>query len=305
MYLRSSIEAMLKNNKDIKSLIYIVITTSLFLFLWTQGKAMNKGLFTVLYIWFLFMSISVAVMAHNHNHLPMWKSKIMNILTDNWLTVFYGFPVFAWIPTHNANHHKFVNKEPDYTRTWRFTERNNLFTVLTYPSVSGFFQQSVVMNHFKETFSRNKNKFFLYGLQFVVLISWIVGAFVIGGWEKALVYVVLPQQLSLFSVLLFNYVQHVHADEETKYNSSRNFTGILNFLLFNNGLHTIHHIHPTIHWSETPQEHAKIEHLIDDSLIESSFWYFLFKSYILGIFMPKYKTKSMRVARLSSAAQQQ
>lgn len=296
---------MLKNNKDIKSLIYIVITTSLFLFLWTQGKAMNKGLFTVLYIWFLFMSISVAVMAHNHNHLPMWKSKIMNILTDNWLTVFYGFPVFAWIPTHNANHHKFVNKEPDYTRTWRFTERNNLFTVLTYPSVSGFFQQSVVMNHFKETFSRNKYKFFLYGLQFVVLISWIVGAFVIGGWEKALVYVVLPQQLSLFSVLLFNYVQHVHADEETKYNSSRNFTGILNFLLFNNGLHTIHHIHPTIHWSETPQEHAKIEHLIDDSLIESSFWYFLFKSYILGIFMPKYKTKSMRVARLSSAAQQQ
>ena len=296
---------MLKNNKDIKSLIYIVITTSLFLFLWTQGKAMNKGLFAVLYIGFLFMSISVAVMAHNHNHLPMWKSKIMNILTDNWLTVFYGFPVFAWIPTHNANHHKFVNKEPDYTRTWRFTERNNLFTVLTYPSVSGFFQQSVVMNHFKETFSRNKNKFFLYGLQFVVLISWIVGAFVIGGWEKALIYVVLPQQLSLFSVLLFNYVQHVHADEETKYNSSRNFTGILNFLLFNNGLHTIHHIHPTIHWSETPQEHAKIEHLIDDSLIESSFWYFLYKSYILGIFMPKYKTKSMRVARFSSAAQQQ
>jgi fatty acid desaturase len=305
MYLRGSIKAMLKNNKDIKSLIYIVITTSLFLFLWTQGKAMNKGLFTVLYIWFLFMSISVAVMAHNHNHLPMWKSKIMNILTDNWLTVFYGFPVFAWIPTHNANHHKFVNKEPDYTRTWRFTERNNLFTVLTYPSVSGFFQQSVVMNHFKETFSRNKYKFFLYGLQFVVLISWIAGAFIIGGWEKALIYVVLPQQLSLFSVLLFNYVQHVHADEETKYNSSRNFTGILNFLLFNNGLHTIHHIHPTIHWSETPQEHAKIEHLIDDSLIESSFWYFLYKSYILGIFMPKYKTKSMRVARLSSAAQQQ
>jgi len=296
---------MLKNNKDFKSLIYIVITTSLFLFLWTQGKAMNNGLFTVLYIWFLFMSISVAVMAHNHNHLPMWKSKIMNILTDNWLTVFYGFPVFAWIPTHNANHHKFVNKEPDYTRTWRFTERNNLFTVLTYPSVSGFFQQSVVMNHFKETFSRNKYKFFLYGLQFVVLISWIAGAFIIGGWEKALIYVVLPQQLSLFSVLLFNYVQHVHADEETKYNSSRNFTGILNFLLFNNGLHTIHHIHPTIHWSETPQEHAKIEHLIDDSLIESSFWYFLYKSYILGIFMPKYKTKSMRVARLSSAAQQQ
>ena len=257
-------------------------------------------LFVPIYTWFMFMSVSVAVMAHNHNHLPMWKSKFMNVLTDNWLTVFYGFPVFAWIPTHNANHHKYVNTDPDYTKTWRFTERNNLLTVLTYPSISGFYQQSVVMTHYKETFSRNAEKFILYTLQFVILISWIAGAFIFGGWEKALVYVVLPQQFSLFSVLLFNYVQHVHADEETKYNSSRNFTGILNSMLFNNGLHTIHHLHPTLHWSESPAEHAKIEHLIDDSLIEPSFWGYLFKSYIIGMFVPSYKTKSMRVARLES-----
>lgn len=291
---------MLKNNKDIKAILYMITTTVLFIILWTKGDAMTTWAFAPLYVWFLFMAVSVAVMAHNHNHLPMWKKKFMNVLTDNWLTVFYGFPVFAWIPTHNANHHKYVNTDPDYTKTWRFTERNNLFTVLTYPSVSGFFQQSVVMTHFKETFGRNKQKFILYSLQFIVLISWIVGAFYFGGWEKAVIYVVLPQQFSLFSVLLFNYVQHVHADEESKYNSSRNFTGILNAMLFNNGLHTIHHLHPTLHWSESPEEHAKIEHLIDDSLIESSFWGYLFKSYILGVFIPKYKTKSMRVARISA-----
>ena len=291
---------MLKNNKDIKAILYMITTTALFIILWTKGEAMTTWAFAPLYVWFLFMAVSVAVMAHNHNHLPMWKKKFMNVLTDNWLTVFYGFPVFAWIPTHNANHHKYVNNDPDYTKTWRFTERNNLFTVLTYPSVSGFFQQSVVMTHFKETFGRNKEKFILYSLQFIVLISWIVGAFYFGGWEKAVVYVVLPQQFSLFSVLLFNYVQHVHADEESKYNSSRNFTGILNAMLFNNGLHTIHHLHPTLHWSESPEEHAKIEHLIDDSLIESSFWGYLFKSYILGMFIPKYKTQSMRVARIAA-----
>ena len=71
-------------------------------------------------------------------------------------------------------------------------------------------------------------------------------------------------------------------------------------MLFNNGLHTIHHLHPTLHWSESPAEHAKIEHLIDDSLIEPSFWGYLFKSYIIGMFVPSYKTKSMRVARLES-----
>jgi len=291
---------MLKNKNDYKTVAYMIVTTLLFILLWTNGPSLNYWLFTPLYITFLFFSVSVAVMAHNHNHLPMWKNKWMNVLTDNWLTVFYGFPVFAWIPTHNANHHKYVNKDPDYTKTWRFTEKNNLLTVLTYPTISGSYQQSVVMTFYKDTFGRNKEKFFLYTLQFAILISWIVAAFLLGGWQKALIYVVLPQQFALFSVLLFNYVQHVHADEESKFNGSRNFTGILNTMLFNNGLHTVHHLHPTSHWSEANEEHAKIEHKIDPSLIETSFWGFLFRVYILGLFSDKYKTKSMRVERMAN-----
>lgn len=290
---------MLKNSKDLKSLLYMLFTSILFIFLWKQGAELNSLLFGVAYITFLFLSVSVAVMAHNHNHLSMWKNKWMNIITDNWLTVFYGFPVFAWIPTHNANHHKYTNTDPDYTKTWRYTERNNLFTLLTYPSISGIFQQSVVMTHWKETYSRNKEKFFLYTLQFIFLISWIA-VFMLIDWRKGLLYVVLPQQFSLFSVLLFNYVQHVHADEETKYNSSRNFGGILNTMLFNNGYHTVHHLYPNLHWSETPEEHAKIEHLIDDSLMESGFWPYIFRAYVLALFIPKYRTSSMRVARMEA-----
>lgn len=289
---------MLKNKNDIKSLMYMLVTSVLFAVLWTKGAEMSLWVQIPLYIWFMFMSVSVAVMAHNHNHLSMWKNKYMNILTDNWLTVFYGFPVFAWIPTHNTNHHKYVNKEPDYTKTWRFTEKNNLFTVLTYPSVSGFYQQSVVGSHYFETYSRNKEKFFWYTIQILCLVVWIA-AFAIMDWRKALLYVVAPQQFSLFSVLLFNYVQHVHADEETKYNSSRNFMGLLNIMLFNNGLHTVHHLYPSVHWSALPEHHENVKHEIDDSLIESGFWSYMFKSYVLGLFIPKYRTKSMRVARLN------
>jgi len=87
---------MLKHNADIKSLIYIFITTAMFITQW-----MWIGVNPFIYTWFLFMSVAVSVMTHNHNHLPMWRSKTMNILTDWWLTVFYGFPIFAWIPTHN------------------------------------------------------------------------------------------------------------------------------------------------------------------------------------------------------------
>lgn len=39
--------------------------------------------------------------------------------------------------------------------------------------------------------------------------------------------------------------QHDGCDENSKYNFSRNFVGKwFNFLLFNNGYHTIHHMSP-------------------------------------------------------------
>ena len=71
----------------------------------------------------------------------MWKNNTLNIITDNILTVLYGFPVFAWIPTHNTNHHVHINKDPDYTKTYMISEKNNLLTLMIYPSISGAVQQ--------------------------------------------------------------------------------------------------------------------------------------------------------------------
>ena len=283
---------MLKYRADLKSLLYMGITTSLFIFLW---NAESFNIF--LYLWHLFMAVSVSVMAHNHNHLPMWHSKAMNTITDWWITCFYGFPIFAWTPTHNQNHHKFVNKEPDYTKTYRYSEKNNFLTFMTYPSVSGYFQQSALLNYLKDRYKKNRTAFWMCILQIVILVSWIA-FFLILDWKKALIYVVAPQQVSLFAVLIFNYIQHVHADEESDYNHSRNIVGSLNFFLFNNGLHTAHHMKANLHWSLLPEAHAKIEPLIDPSLNERSFWWYVFRVYILGMFGKRFRTKSMRLERM-------
>jgi len=284
----------LRYKADVKTIIYMIITTTLFIAQWTV-----IGLSPAFYIIYLFMSVSVAVMVHNHNHLPIWRSNTTNIITDLWLTVFYGFPVFAWIPTHNKNHHKLNNREGDYTITYRFSEKNNLMTLLTYPSISGFYQQKAIKLYLKEKYQTNKKRFYQCILQYVVLALWIAAAFLID-WKKALWFVIIPQQVALFSVLIFNYIQHVHANEESEYNHSRNFVGGLNFFLFNNGLHTTHHDKAGLHWSKVPEEHKKIEHLIDDSLKEKSFWGYIFRSYILGLFNKKYKTDSMRLQRIES-----
>lgn len=285
---------MLRYKADIKTLIYAFLTTALFVIQWKV-----TGFNPFIYFVYLFFSIAVAVITHNHNHVQIWKNKVMNVLTDWWLTVFYGFPVFAWIPTHNKNHHKLNNRIGDYTITYRFSEKNNMVTLLTYPTISGFYQQKAIREYLKELWKNKRSRFFLCVSQYGILVLWIAAALFLD-WKKALLFVVIPQQVSLFSVLIFNYVQHVHANEESEYNHSRNFTGLLNFMLFNNGYHTIHHDKAGLHWSVTPVEHKKIEHLIDESLIERSFWWYIFRNYVLGFFAKSFKTNSMRLERIEN-----
>ena len=283
---------MLKHNADIKSLIYIFITTAMFITQWVW-----IGVNPFIYAWFLFMSVAVSVMTHNHNHLPMWRSKTMNILTDWWLTVFYGFPIFAWIPTHNKNHHRFNNREGDDSITYRVSEKNNFLTLISYPTISGYYQQKAIFGYLKEMKANNKEKYWVCISQYAVLVLWIAGALLID-WQKALLLVIIPQQVSLFSVLIFNYVQHVHANEESEWNHSRNFTGFLNFLLFNNGYHTIHHHKAGLHWYKVPEAHKEIENNINPILLERSFWWYIIRSYFLSVFIPKFRTNSMRLERI-------
>ena len=283
---------MLKNSADIKSLIYILITTALFVAQWVF-----IGVNTFIYTWYLFMSVAVSVMTHNHNHLPMWQSKTLNTITDWWLTIFYGFPIFAWIPTHNKNHHRFNNREGDDSITYRVSERNNFLTLISYPTISGYYQQKAIFGYLKDLKANNKEKYWLCISQYVILFLWIAGALLID-WQKALLFVIIPQQVSLFSVLIFNYVQHVHANEESEWNHSRNFTGFLNFMLFNNGFHTIHHHKAGLHWYKVPEAHKEIKDNINPILMERSFWWYIVRVYILSIFIPKFRTNSMRLERI-------
>ncbi len=286
---------MLRHKADIKFVLYMIATTGLLFWQWSLDHV-NWGLFTLA----CFMGVSVSTMAHNHNHLRVWKSKALNVFTDHWITLFYGFPSFAWIPTHNMNHHKLNNREGDYTKTYRFSEKNNLVTLLTYPSISGYYQQPAVMGYMKKLWNgKNRRRFWSYFAQAVSLVIFLGVALVLD-WKKALLYIFIPQQCSLFAVLIFNYVQHVHTDEQSKYNHSRNFVGWgLNAFLFNNGYHFVHHEQPGLHWSKAPAAHAAVADKIDPVLNEQSFFWYLLRVYVLGIFVPSFRTRSMRLARIA------
>ena len=171
---------------------------------------------------------------------------------------------------------------------------------MTYPTISSYFQQTPIYAYLRELRQTNKTDFFLYLMQYVTLGVYLI-ALLLLDWQKALLFVIVPHQIALYSVMIFNYVQHVHADEESDYNHSRNFLGLTNQMLFNNGYHTIHHLRASIHWSELPEAHRKIEHLIDPKLNERSFWGYIFRNYFIGMFAKTKRTRSMRLERLAKA----
>lgn len=281
---------------DRRTLAYMAVTTALLVTQWNLAAFQP-----ILYLWSLFMAVSVAIIAHNHNHVPIWRSRLLNIATDYWLTLFYGFPAFGWIPTHNKNHHFLNNKEGDYTITYRVSEKNNILTLLSYPSISSYFQQAPIAGYLRTLWRCNRPKFYLAASQYIVLGLYYALAILVN-WKKAVLFIVIPHQVSVFSVMIFNYVQHVHTDEESSYNHARNFVGLINLALFNNGYHTIHHKSPGIHWSETPAAQREIQMLIDPLLNERSFWWYMVRVYLLAPFHSRFGTVSKRLERIKSHA---
>jgi fatty acid desaturase len=79
--------------------------------------------------------------------------------------------------------------------------------------------------------------------------------------------------------------------------------GLINLALFNNGYHTIHHEAPGIHWSQTPAAQKEIQHLIDPSLNERSFWWYMLRVYLLAPFHSGFGTVSKRLQRIDRARQ--
>jgi fatty acid desaturase len=249
-----------------------------------------------------YLALTAGVIAHNHNHCPTFRSRRANSGFGHVLSAFYGYPTFAWIPTHNLNHHKFVNRAGDATITWRHTNRHNALVAFTYFFVSSYWQSDPLKDFIRKARAGNRRLYrhivFGYALWIGVALGTLGLAFALHGLRTGLYVWVfatfVPAFFALWTIMLFNYIQHVHTDPWSAHNHSRSFTGrLLNFFLFNNGYHAAHHENPGTHWSLLPGLHAEIAPAIDASLKQRSFWWFCLKNYFLAIFIPSLGTKQV------------
>jgi fatty acid desaturase len=250
----------------------------------------------------LYVGFCAGVFAHNHNHCPIFRSRTANAFFAAWVSIFYGHPIFAWIPTHNLNHHKFLNRVGDATITWRYSRSNTWLIASSYPLVSAYWQGALISAFVKGARASSPQLYRRITLQKLCFRSAHATLFgtavLLHGWcLGAIVYAVsLGASVAggLGGMMFVNFIQHVHCDPWSEHNHSRNFVSkLLNFLVFNNGFHTAHHEHPGAHWSRLPALHARTSHQIHSDLCQASLFGFCLRSYVLGAVLPRFRTRQV------------
>jgi len=237
-----------------------------------------------------YLALAAGVIAHNHKHRSTFRSKAINQVWDCALSVFYGYPVFAWVPTHNENHHRFVNRPGDETATWRLGNSHDPVRAALYSFVSSYHQSRLIVGFLRNARAESPTVYLgalaQYGALGSAHLAAIVFAVLHHGWVTGLsawlFAMVLPAVFALWTIMFFNYEQHVHADPWSDFDHSRNFTGrIANFFLFNNGYHTAHHRNPGMHWSRLPKAHSAIAASVHADLSEPNVLAYLYRQYVL------------------------
>jgi beta-carotene hydroxylase len=241
----------------------------------------------------LYASYCAGVLAHNHNHSPTFVGRTANEVFAAWLSVFYGFPLFAWVPTHNQNHHRYLNGDGDATQTTRFGTADTAWVAFKYPFLSARAQLPLVRDFVREARAKSPLRFrrVVFEASAIVVVHGALIALALrlhGARTGAFVYLVsagLPAALASYFMMLTNYLQHVGCEPASRDDHSRNFTSaFFNWFVFENGLHTVHHEHPGVHWSRYRALHAARAARIRPELNQNSLFGYALRTYVFDRF---------------------
>ena len=95
----------IRNPADYRSIVWVMFAVLL-----VVAQYCNPGLGRLSFPVSCYVAIACGTIAHNHNHRSTFTSRRWDNAFGHVLTIFYGYPTLMWIPTHNLNHHRFVNR---------------------------------------------------------------------------------------------------------------------------------------------------------------------------------------------------
>ena len=237
----------------------------------------------------LYLAYCAGVLAHNHNHTPVFRGKRQNSLYSAWLSFFYGCPLFVWIPTHNQNHHRYLNGPGDATRSSRLAPEDSSWAALSYPTRATIAQIPAIWRYTRAARLHHPARFRQIVLETATVVLGHSAAAglalsLYGLGRGSLLYACalgIPALYASWAMMFTNYLQHVGCDHASADGHSRNFVSRwMNWLVFEAGYHTVHHEHAGTHWSAYPALHAARAARIAPELNESTLLGFCWRRYV-------------------------
>ncbi len=228
-----------------------------------------------------YFSFLNTVVIHNHMHQGVFKSRALNLAWRRVLSFGALYPATVNIPSHNLVHHHFDDDgQPDWAAPEHVSFGWNLLNLVHFPNVAGPNTFNGVQRWAsiggREEFKRQ----YLYDNAFAFGLT---GVLMVFDFWTTLFFIVLPQLYGARCILRINLIQHDRTDVTTEWNHSRNFVGRgFNWIMCNNGYHTIHHNRAGLHWSVLAEAHEReVKPRIDPSLDEPSMVLYLLRTYLL------------------------
>jgi len=234
------------------------------------------------------LSFFCAVISHNVVHAPVFVNRHANRVFQGLVSLTYGHPVSMFVPGHNLSHHRYLQGPRDRMRTDKMRFRWNLLNQLFFNFAIGpaIFRDNAAYARLAR--HRSPGWYRQFQLELGAYVAFLVLTLALSVWLdggmpwRFLLFVFLPHQYAVWGIAGINFVQHDGTDPDHPTNHSRNFTSpILNWFTFNNGYHGIHHMRPALHWSLTPEAHARdVVPTLDPRLDQPSLLAYCFKAYV-------------------------
>lgn len=213
-------------------------------------------------------SVTVGVL-HMHAHRPLFVARLPNRLADLACCFPTGLSATEMRVMHVSHHHRFDNGPLDVTSTVGYERgRRALWYWMRYAvRVKAFCLREVVRDA-DSPVRRKRRRQMLFD---VVAVVAAVTALTVALPMRMLAFYWVPCAVTLVTSGYFAWLTHAPAQGRVGDSASINTVGnVLNFFVFNQGFHSVHHRYPGIHWTEIPDKLAMLLD-VDDAVIVS-YW---------------------------------
>jgi len=264
--------------------------------LWTRYNKISNLSWGLLYFLTSYFSFVCAVSVHNTVHCPVFYNKMANKVFQVVLSLGFGLPVSNYVPGHNLSHHQNTQTPKDAMRTTKLRFKWHFLNGLLFGPIIAFSMIGQDATYFNVQRKNLQPIFKQMKVEQIILVTYYL-VFAILDFKKFVVCLLIPHIIAKFSIISLNILQHDGCDPESTHNHARNFVSpVLNFFCYNNGYHSIHHMHPGWHWSILKEKHDElVKPHIHPNLDQPSILAYMFKTFIFPGLRIDYLGKKLKV----------